>query len=110
MRGDSRMLDLLIQTITINYRNLRLREVIDHNQREIIYRLSEVVETRSKETGLHVKRVSLYCELIAKLLGLPRPSWICSSAQRLSMTSARSASLTGSSTSPASSILTSGPS
>ena len=72
MRGDSRMLDLLIQTITINYRNLRLREVIDHNQREIIYRLSEVVETRSKETGLHVKRVSLYCELIAKLLGLPK--------------------------------------
>ena len=72
MRGDSRMLDLLIQTITINYRNLRLREVIDHNQREIIYRLSEVVETRSKETGLHVKRVSLYCELITKLLGLPK--------------------------------------
>ena len=72
MRGDSRMLDLLIECITINYRNLRLRELIDRNQREIIYRLSEVVETRSKETGLHVKRVSLYCELIAKLLGLPK--------------------------------------
>ena len=40
------------------------------NQREIIYRIGEIVETRSRESGLHVKRVALYCELFGRLLGL----------------------------------------
>ena len=36
-----------------------------------MYRICEVVETRSKESGVHVKRVSAYCELLAKLYGMP---------------------------------------
>ena len=39
-------------------------------QREMIFKLSEVVENRSKETGNHIRRVSLYSELLAKLYGV----------------------------------------
>lgn len=43
---------------------------LDSAQREVIYRLTEAVELRSKETGNHVKRVSEYCRLIATDYGL----------------------------------------
>ncbi len=39
-------------------------------QREVIYKLGAVAEARSKETGLHVKRVARYSELFALLYGL----------------------------------------
>ena len=50
--------------------NIRLSQVIENNQREIMYRVGEIVETRSKESGLHVKRVALYTELLCELLGM----------------------------------------
>lgn len=47
-----------------------LHKELEDTQRELIYRLGEVGETRSKETGNHVKRVALYSKLLAKKLGL----------------------------------------
>ena len=64
------MLSLFTENIIVALENIRLNEVIGDNQREIIYRIGELVESRSKESGLHVKRVALYTELFCKLLGM----------------------------------------
>ena len=68
---DTYLLNLFTGNIVIALENIRLNELLADNQREIIYRIGEIVETRSKESGLHVKRVALYCEQFARLLGLP---------------------------------------
>jgi len=47
-----------------------LNDAIEDTQREVIYAMGEIGESRSKETGNHVKRVALYSELLAKLYGL----------------------------------------
>ncbi len=49
---------------------MRLNQEIEHTQREVIYAMGEIGETRSKETGNHVKRVAKYSRLLAKLYGL----------------------------------------
>ena len=46
------------------------RNTIEEAQREMIYRMGEIGETRSKETGQHVKRVAEYSYLLAILSGL----------------------------------------
>ncbi|MDF1883273.1 PAS domain S-box protein [Sulfurimonas sp. SAG-AH-194-C21] len=43
---------------------------IINTQREIIYKMGEIGETRSKETGAHVKRVAEYSKLLALKYGL----------------------------------------
>ena len=43
---------------------------IEHTQKELIFRIGEIGEARSKETGFHVKRVAKYSKLLAKLYGL----------------------------------------
>ena len=43
---------------------------LEETQREIIYKLGEVGESRSKETGNHVKRVATYSKLLAQKIGL----------------------------------------
>jgi len=45
-------------------------EEIEGTQRDIIYMVKEAIETRSRETGQHVRRVAEYCYLIAKGIGL----------------------------------------
>ena len=47
-----------------------LNEDIVSTQREIIYRLGAIAEARSKETGLHVRRVAKYSEMLALYHGL----------------------------------------
>jgi PAS domain S-box-containing protein len=44
-------------------------EIID-TQKEVVFTMGAIGETRSKETGLHVKRVAEYSYLLAKLYGL----------------------------------------
>lgn len=51
----------------------RLRESTEEivqTQREIVYTMGAIGEKRSKETGLHVKRVAHYSYVLAKLYGL----------------------------------------
>ncbi|MGL4249476.1 MAG: HD domain-containing phosphohydrolase [Aeromonas sp.] len=67
---DTGLLTLFTENIIVALENIRLNEVIADNQREIIYRIGELVETRSKESGLHVKRVALYTELFCHLMGM----------------------------------------
>ncbi|NOQ31906.1 MAG: response regulator [Helicobacteraceae bacterium] len=47
-----------------------LKEEIQSTQKEIISRFGEAIESRSKETGAHVKRVAEYSYMMATLCGL----------------------------------------
>ncbi|MFA9374322.1 MAG: HD domain-containing phosphohydrolase [Poseidonibacter sp.] len=49
-----------------------LHKELEDTQREIIYKMGEVGETRSKETGHHVKRVAQYSKDLALLYGLKK--------------------------------------
>ena len=49
---------------------IELNNEIEETQREVIYAMGEIGETRSKETGHHVKRVALYSQELALLYGL----------------------------------------
>lgn len=47
-----------------------LHQEIEDTQKEIVYKMGEIGESRSKETGNHVKRVAEYSKLLATLYGL----------------------------------------
>ncbi|BAU28012.1 GAF domain-containing protein [Aneurinibacillus soli] len=47
-----------------------LHKEIEDTQREILFRMGEIGESRSKETGQHVKRVAEYSRLLALRYGL----------------------------------------
>jgi PAS domain S-box-containing protein len=49
---------------------VRLHQELENTQKEIIYKMGEVGESRSKETGNHVKRVAEYSKFLALLAGL----------------------------------------
>jgi len=49
---------------------INLHQEIEQTQEELILRMGEIGETRSKETGFHVKRVASYSEILAKYYGL----------------------------------------
>ncbi len=47
-----------------------LNQEITETQREVVFTMGTIGETRSKETGNHVKRVAKYSELLALLYGI----------------------------------------
>ena len=49
---------------------IKLHKEIEETQREVIYKMGEIGESRSNETGNHVKRVAEYSRLLAILYGL----------------------------------------
>ncbi len=49
---------------------VNLNEEIKNTQRELLYILGEVAESRSEETGYHVKRVAEYSRILGRLAGL----------------------------------------
>lgn len=49
---------------------VNLHNEIEEAQKEIIYKMGEIGESRSNETGNHVKRVAEYSKLLAKLYGM----------------------------------------
>ncbi|WP_044416062.1 HD domain-containing phosphohydrolase [Halarcobacter anaerophilus] len=50
---------------------IKLHTELEETQREVIYKLGEIGETRSKETGNHVKRVAEYSKVLARKIGMP---------------------------------------
>ncbi len=58
------------KNISLILESLIKQQEIEKTQKELLFVVGEAVEARSKETGAHVKRVSLICELIGKKLGL----------------------------------------
>lgn len=67
---DRELLELFSSNISVAFDNIYLNQKVADTQKEIIFRLGEVVECRSNELGNHVKRVSEYAELLSGLLGL----------------------------------------
>jgi len=67
---DRHLLDLYSHNVAIAFDNLRLNDSLICTQKEIVYALCELAETRSKETGNHVRRVAHYAKLMATELGL----------------------------------------
>lgn len=49
---------------------IKLNEEIVNTQKEVVFTMGAIGETRSEETGFHVKRVAEYSYLLAKLYGL----------------------------------------
>jgi response regulator RpfG family c-di-GMP phosphodiesterase len=49
-----------------------LNAEITDTQKEVVFTMGSIAETRSKETGNHVKRVAAYSELLALKYGLPK--------------------------------------
>lgn len=67
---DKYLLDIYFANVSVALDNILLNEEIENTQREIICTIGEIVETRSLETGNHVKRVAEYSRLLARLYGL----------------------------------------
>ncbi len=67
---DQRLVDIFSKNVGIAFENMYLKSDIEDTQKEVVYRLGEAVETRSKETGNHVKRVAEYSKLLALGYGL----------------------------------------
>jgi len=68
--GDLKMLSIVANHAAAALENVRLIRDIEDAQREIVFTLGEIVETRSRETGYHVKRVAEYSKLLALRSGL----------------------------------------
>jgi len=67
---DKKLLKVFSKQLTSAFENICLKQEIIDTQKEIILKLGEVVETRSKDTANHVLRVSEYSEIIASGLNL----------------------------------------
>ncbi len=67
---DQSLMEVFARNISIAYENIDLHCEVEETQREIVYMLGEAVETRSRETGNHVKRVAEISKLLALEYGL----------------------------------------
>jgi len=69
---DQRLIELFLRNVQLAYDNILLNQDIESTQREIVYRLGNALESRSKESGNHLKRVALCSELLGDLYGLTK--------------------------------------
>ncbi len=68
---DKQLLVIYMHNIALTFDNINLLVDLQETSKEIVFNLSNAVEAKSRETGAHVQRVSLYCEKLARLHGLP---------------------------------------
>ncbi len=62
--------ELFATNVTLILDSLSKQHDLENTQKELLYILGEAIDTRSNESGTHVHRVALICELLAKKLGL----------------------------------------
>ncbi len=67
---DRQLIEVFGTNIGVAFDNHAMYEEVEITQREMIYRMSEAVESRSKETSNHVKRVALTCQYLASAIGI----------------------------------------
>ena len=68
---DKELLEIFSTNISIAFDNIYLNREMEETQKELIFTLGEVVESRSHEIGNHVTRVAAYSEILARKLGIP---------------------------------------
>ncbi len=67
---DRQLIEIFCTNAAIAFENACLKHEIDETQRETVCLLGEAVESRSLETGNHVKRVAEISAYLAHLIGL----------------------------------------
>ncbi len=68
---DQYLLQTFSANLSVGFDNIFLNNEIIDTQREVIFTLGEIVETRSKETANHVRRVAEYSYILAIAAGIP---------------------------------------
>lgn len=66
----SNLVELFATNVALILESLTKQHEIERSQKELIYIVGDAIEARCKETGQHVHRVALVCELLAIKLGL----------------------------------------
>ncbi|GIU43144.1 hypothetical protein TUM3794_28090 [Shewanella colwelliana] len=67
---DKKLIDIFAVNVGVAFENLLLNKELEDTQSELIFRLGDVVESRSKEAANHVKRMAEYSYQLALLAGL----------------------------------------
>jgi len=67
---DKQLIQIFGQNIGVAFDNQSMYNEVELTQREMVYRLSEAVESRSKETSNHVKRMALSSRALGQAYGL----------------------------------------
>ena len=67
---DKELVEIFSTNVAVAFDNIYLNRELEETQREVIFTLGEVVESRSHDIGNHVKRVAAYAELLAQKVGL----------------------------------------
>lgn len=62
--------EIFFSHIAVAFDNFYLKEEVNNAQKEIIFTLGEIAESKSAETGFHVKRVAEYSKQLALEAGL----------------------------------------
>jgi response regulator RpfG family c-di-GMP phosphodiesterase len=68
---DRYLIEIYCANVSVAFENIYLNAEMENTQKEIIFTMGEIAETRSQETGNHVKRVAEYSKLLALKMGLP---------------------------------------
>ena len=64
------LISIFSANVAIAFENIALNQEIVDTQKEVIFTLGEVIESRSRETGNHVRRVAEFSYLLALKAGL----------------------------------------
>jgi len=66
----SGLAELFATNVALILESLTKQHEIERTQKELLFIVGEAIEARCKETGAHVQRVALICELLARKLNL----------------------------------------
>jgi response regulator RpfG family c-di-GMP phosphodiesterase len=66
----SSLAELFATNVALILESLTKQKEIETTQKELLFIVGEAVEARSKETGAHVRRVAIICDMLAKKAGL----------------------------------------
>ncbi|MGL1862725.1 MAG: DUF3369 domain-containing protein [Pseudodesulfovibrio sp.] len=80
--NDQKLIEVFSSNISVAFDNIGLNQVITETQKELLFTLGEVVETRSSETANHVRRVAEYSYILGRSSGMSQDE-----AERLKLAS-----------------------
>jgi HD-GYP domain-containing protein (c-di-GMP phosphodiesterase class II) len=67
---DRDLLNIFCSNVAVAFDNISLAYELERTQKEVVERIGALAETRSEETGNHVRRVAEYCYLLARAAGM----------------------------------------
>jgi len=79
---DRELIEIFSSNISVAFDNIDLNQITAETQKELLFTLGEVMETRSTETANHVRRVAEYSKILALKVGMSKED-----ADRLGMAS-----------------------